>query len=190
MYENSGKPAQIFTHQQANEANLMNVQFSNPEVVHFATHGVVNSYDPELSGLLFAQYPESNIIRNIDISGNALTQNDGMFYRSEIMNMRLNCNLAVLSACETGLGKVTQGEGVVGLTHAFIYSGVRNVMVSLWQVSDESTTNLMLSFYQIMLKKYNSRTYNRFLQLSKLRMIEKGAYAHPYYWIPFVLIGQ
>jgi CHAT domain-containing protein len=93
----------------------------------------------------------------------------------------------VLSACRTGLGKVVRGEGVIGLTRAFLYAGAASVTVSLWQVADKSTSDLMVVFYQHM-NAGLSRT--EALRRAKVAMIEAGRHSHPFYWAPFVLIGE
>ena len=105
----------------------------------------------------------------------------------EVFNLKLNADLAVLSACETGLGKDVRGEGLVGLTHSFLYAGTPSVMVSLWNVQDRSTADLMVKFYQ---QLNRAQDKSAALQQAKLRLIQQSQYAHPYYWAPFILIGE
>ena len=102
--------------------------------------------------------------------------------------MNMGSDLVVLSACETGLGKFSKGEGVIGLSRALVYAGSKNIIVSFWSVADESTSQLMTDFYGIMLKNKN-QNFRETLQQAKLKMINEGKYAAPYYWAPFVLIG-
>jgi CHAT domain-containing protein len=110
-------------------------------MVHFATHGFVNPVNPELSGIVLSlvnpqgQYQEQDFLRLHDI-----------------FNLRLNAELVVLSACQTGLGENVRGEGLVGLTRGFMYAGAERVMVSLWNVNDEATAILMSEFYRQMLQ--------------------------------------
>jgi CHAT domain-containing protein len=96
--------------------------------------------------------------------------------------------LLALSACETGLGKITRGEGIIGLTRAFLYAGVRNLAVSLWKVSDNSTAELMMNFYKEAI--LNNQTYPFALQKAKIQMLKEQKYASPYYWAAFVLLGR
>ncbi|MEI6137917.1 MAG: CHAT domain-containing tetratricopeptide repeat protein [Mariniphaga sp.] len=168
----------------ASESRIKSGELENYKYIHFATHGFVNSEKPELSGLLLAQVADSTN-----------EQNDGILYSGEIYNLKLNADLVVLSACETGLGKIKKGEGIIGLTRALLYAGAKNLMVSLWQVSDKSTSDLMISFYKNLLSNNSTRLtksvrYAPLLQQAKLKMIGDAKFAHPFYWSPFILIGQ
>ena len=100
----------------------------------------------------------------------------------------MNADLVCLSACQTGLGKVSKGEGVIGLSRALVYAGARNIMVSFWSVSDESTSQMMTGFYQDALASSNPE-YRKNLQQVKIKMINEKKYSAPFYWAPFVLIG-
>lgn len=140
--------------------------------LHFATHGRMDEAQPHTSGLLLAPAPAA--------------QEDGLLQIAEVLELKLQAELVVLSACETGLGKTLSGEGVLGLTRAFLSAGARSVAVSLWQVGDAATAELMVDFY---------RQVNRLpdkaeaLRQAKLSLLAKGRYAHPYYWAAFVLSG-
>ena len=105
-------------------------------IVHFATHGVLDSEHPDLSGLVLSLVDEKG------------TPQDGFLRMHEIYNLRLPADLVVLSACQTALGREIRGEGLVGLTRGFMYAGARSVVASLWQVDDESTAELMKLFYR------------------------------------------
>ena len=110
------------------------------------------------------------------------------FWRTfEIFNARIPSELVVLSACETGLGKIVSGEGIVGLTRAFLYAGAPTVCVSLWKVADESSPPLMRSFYEAILA---GESKGRALQAAQRGMLDEGLYAHPYWWAPFVVVGE
>jgi CHAT domain-containing protein len=118
---------------------------------------------------------------------------DASFMSSEIYNIKLNADLVSLSACQTGLGKISRGEGIIGLTRALLYAGAKNVAVSLWKVGDASTSRLMIDFYTPFLSSHNTtenQSYSTFLQQAKLKMIADHTYAAPFYWSPFVLIGR
>jgi CHAT domain-containing protein len=157
----------------ASEKTLKEENLKRFTYLHFATHGVVDETNPELS----------KIFLNTDIKSE-----DGFLYAGEIYNLELNADLVTLSACETGLGKISKGEGVIGLSRALVYAGARNCIVSFWKVSDESTALLMKNYYQELLEKgdYNLGTT---LQKVKIAMINDQRYASPFYWAPFILIG-
>ena len=105
----------------------------------------------------------------------------------EIIGMPTRSGLVVMSACESARGKVSRGEGVVGLNRAFLAAGAQSVVASLWAVSDESTAELMKVFYEQMLGKKKSAS--RSLNEARLALIESGTYSHPFYWSPFIVTG-
>lgn len=158
---------------EANESLIKSGKLSSYSYLHFATHGIVDEADPELSRIFLSDSKEE----------------DGNLFAGEIYNLNLNANLAVLSACQTGLGKFSKGEGVIGLSRALVYAGAKNIIVSFWSVADESTAQLMTDFYTMLLK-YKNQNFGVALQQAKVKMINEGKYAAPYYWAPFVLIGQ
>ena len=162
----------------ASETAIKTADLSSYNVIHIATHGTVNSEHPELSGLMLSQKEG--------------TTDDGMLYNGEIYNLKLNADLVVMSACETGLGKISQGEGVIGLGRSLIYAGAKNIVCSLWQVSDVSTSALMINFYTNLLKagKKEQMAFTDKLHNAKLKMISDGKFAHPYFWSPFIIIGK
>ncbi len=100
----------------------------------------------------------------------------------------MNADLAVLSACQTGLGKLIRGEGMIGLSRSFMYAGTPSVVVSLWSVSDMSTSILMKRFYENLIRK--ELTKAEALHLAQISMIKDESYAHPFFWAPFVLTGD
>lgn len=175
-FDSQNKKAELKIYQSANELFVKSDELKKYNFIHFATHGFVDSEEPELSGILLAQ----------DTTGG----NDGILFSGEIYNLELNANLVTLSACETGLGKIQSGEGIIGLTRALLYAGARNIIVSLWQVSDEATSKLMIDFYAEMLKSANKQTFSAYLQTAKLKMIKEGKFSHPFFWSPFILIGK
>ncbi|MDQ4141858.1 MAG: CHAT domain-containing protein, partial [Bacteroidota bacterium] len=173
LFKGKGAVARVYLHHQAREDQFKKEEVSSYNYIHLATHGFVNEKYPELSGLLFSQ--ESS------------NREDGILYTGEIYNLRLKAELVTLSACETGLGKLAQGEGVIGLTRALLYAGAKNILVSLWKVYDGSTADLMEYFYRELLSGKDKATA---LQLAKRKMIRKSKYNQPYYWAPFILIGK
>ena len=145
-------------------------------VVHFATHGLLDSEHPDLSGLVLSLVDEKGMPQ------------DGFLRMHEIYNLRLPVDLVVLSACQTALGREIRGEGLVGLTRGFMYAGARRVVASLWQVDDESTAELMQRFYRAMLK--DGRRPADALRIAQLEMSRSRRWSAPFYWAGFVLQGE
>jgi CHAT domain-containing protein/Tfp pilus assembly protein PilF len=200
---------------EASEENVKAAdRFRDYRYVHFATHGLLNEERPPYSGLILSlaapepprSKPTSGVRAEARGSGptdtkagslhsasNELDQRagpqteDGLLQVYEIFHLKLNADLVVLSACETGLGKQVKGEGLVGLTHAFFYAGTPSILVSLWKVQDRSTADLMVNLYQQLdMDKDKAEA----LRMAKLQLIQQKRYAHPYYWAPFVLTGE
>ncbi|MEL6536385.1 MAG: CHAT domain-containing tetratricopeptide repeat protein [Bacteroidota bacterium] len=145
-------------------------------IVHLATHGVIDADKPALSRLYLSIEDEEN------------AQADGELFTGDIYGLSLDAELVALSACETGLGKLQTGEGLLGLTRAFLFAGSRRLLVSLWTVSDQSTAQLATQFYYYALQEQQS--YSEAIRQSKLELINGQTYAAPYYWAPFVLVGK
>jgi CHAT domain-containing protein len=141
--------------------------------IHLATHGVADELRPERSRLALSS-PED-------------ASEDGYLQASEVYDVQLQADLVVLSACETGRGKMVQGEGVMGLPRAFLYAGTPAVVVSLWSVSDEATADLMSAFYEGMVREGLAPA--EALARAKERLRAGTRWAHPFYWAPFVLVG-
>jgi CHAT domain-containing protein len=157
----------------ASEARVKSGELRGYQYLHFATHGVVDAREPGRSRLFLQPGKDE----------------DGFLYSGEIYNLELKAQLAVLSACQTGLGKISKGEGVIGLSRALVYAGAQNLVVSFWSVADESTMQLMRSFYEHM--KTNPRaSFAECLQVAKRKLRNQKLYQAPYYWAPFVLIGS
>jgi hypothetical protein len=145
--------------------------------VHFATHGFFNAAHPELSGL---------VLSLVDRDGHAT---DGFLTANDIFHLKLPVELIVLSGCRTGLGQDVKGEGLVGLTRGFMYAGAARVVVSLWDVNDEATAELMSQFYKGMLG-IEGRTPAAALRAAQLALWQKQQWQAPYYWSAFVLQGE
>jgi len=160
----------------ASRAAATGSNLSQYKIIHFATHGLANSAHPELSGI---------ILSLIDEKGNPL---NGFLRLTDIFNLKLAADLVVLSACQTGMGQIVQGEGMVGLTRGFMYAGAQRVVVSLWTVDDEGTATLMSSFYQGMLQK--GLTPAAALRAAQLEMLKQENWKSPYYWAAFTLQGE
>jgi len=163
----------LYVKQKADEKLVKSGDLKNFSYLHFATHGVVDESNPELS----------RIFLQSDVGSE-----DGNLFAGEIYNLSLNAELVTLSACQTGLGKISRGEGVIGLSRALVYAGAESIVVSFWSVADESTSVLMKDFYQQMLDHPN-QSFSQSLRLAKRNLIAKDSYSSPYFWAPFVLIG-
>jgi CHAT domain-containing protein/Flp pilus assembly protein TadD len=161
---------------EASRTTATDRSLANYQIVHFATHGIANSKNPELSGILMSM---------VDQKGNPV---NGFLRLNDIFNLKLSANLVVLSACQSGLGQNIQGEGMVGLTRGFMYAGAQRVAVSLWNVDDEGTSVLMQKFYQKMLQQKLSPAAA--LRATQLEMIEDDKWRSPYYWAAFTLQGE
>jgi CHAT domain-containing protein len=145
-------------------------------IVHFATHGFLDSKNPALSGM---------VLSLVDKTGADI---DGFLRLQDVFNLKLNADLVVLSACNTALGKEVRGEGLVGLTRGFMYAGSPRVVASLWKVDDAATANFMAIFYRKMLVD-NLRPAAA-LRAAQVEMMKQPRWRSPYYWAPFVLQGE
>jgi CHAT domain-containing protein len=160
----------------ASKATAMSKELGNYRIVHLATHGLVNSEHPALSGLVFSL---------IDRQGRS---QDGFLRLSDIYNLELNADLVVLSACQTALGKQIQGEGLIGITRGFMYAGSPRVIASLWNADDEATAELMKKFYEGVLK--NGQTPAEALRAAQMWMLKQPRWKAPYNWAGFILQGE
>ncbi|OUL28420.1 hypothetical protein BV372_24965 [Nostoc sp. T09] len=145
-------------------------------ILHFATHGFVNSDQPELSGI---------VLSLVDKKGNPIS---GYLRLADLFNQDYPAELIVLSACETGLGKNVNGEGLVGLTRGLMYAGAARVAVSLWQVSDEGTSVLMQEFYKQMLQQ--DKKPAEALRAAQKTLWENPKWRSPHYWAAFTVQGE
>ncbi len=161
---------------QASRATATDTAIAQYRIVHFATHGLLDSERPELSGL---------VLSLVDPSGRP---QNGFLELEDIYNLRLNADLVVLSACETGLGKDIKGEGLLGLTRGFMDAGAPRVVASLWNVDDVATAELMKRFYKFMLQLNQSPAAA--LRAAQLEISRQPRWADPYYWAGFTLQGE
>ena len=145
-------------------------------ILHFATHGFVNDENPELSGI---------VLSLVNKQGKPVR---GYLRMHELFNLDYPADLIVLSACETGLGKNIQGEGLVGLTRGLMYAGAERLVVSLWQVDDKGTAAFMEEFYKQMLQ--NGKSANEALRATQLKMWKQEKWRNPNYWAAFSFLGE
>jgi CHAT domain-containing protein len=171
----SGGQADVWLDLNASEENIEGRETTKYRVIHIATHGLLDADRPQFTGVV------------LSLIGNKSA--DGFLRTDEVFNLRLGAPLVMLSACETGLGKEKRGEGVMGLTRAFMYAGAPTVGVSLWSVADKSTAELMTEFYKRLLAS-DSASPSASLRAAQLAMIDGKKYSAPFYWAPFVLVGD
>lgn len=161
----------------ASRATMTSPELAQYRMVHLATHGILNSRHPELSGI---------VLSLVDERGGP---QDGFLRLHEIYNLNLSADLVVLSACQTALGKEIKGEGLVGLTRGFMYAGAARVVASLWKVDDRATAELMKRFYKAMLGEDRLRPAAA-LRAAQMAMWKENRWKAPYYWAAFVLQGE
>jgi CHAT domain-containing protein len=200
-------PHRVYLDTNATETKLKAVR--SPKVLHLATHGYfINHNDLEdlrkqrqWAGTEFKQYVANPLLRaglvwtgaQATLRGETRPQNvpdNGILTAQEVLNLNLDSTqLVVLSACETGLGKVENGRRVYGLQRAFLSAGAQYVLMSLWKVDDEVTNYFMQYFYEAWAKHQDVRQAHHYAQ-QKLRTSKRGKYHSPYYWGAFVLVGK
>jgi CHAT domain-containing protein/Tfp pilus assembly protein PilF len=176
LFKAQNQSVKLLLQKDATEQNLKANDLKNYTILHFATHGTVNEEHPELSQIFLLKDPQS--------------KEDGNLTSGEIYNLDINADLVTLSCCETGLGKISKGEGIIGLSRALLYAGAKNLIVSLWAVSDASTAQLMVDIYQNVLSNSQNLSYPEAIRLAKLKMIESADFEAPYFWAPFILVGR
>jgi CHAT domain-containing protein/tetratricopeptide (TPR) repeat protein len=169
--------ATVIKGKDVNKGNVLKMSqqgmLKNYKILHFATHGVVIPEFQELSAIVLTQ---------------DLTTDDGYLRASEVAKLNINADFVNLSACETGLGKIYGGEGVVGLTQSFLLAGANSVAVSLWQVSDASTMEFQKELYRLVFTE--KMPVSKAINQVKRKFITEGQYKHPFYWAPFVYYGM
>lgn len=150
-------------------------------ILQFATHGIVDNTNPMYSRLVMSQ-------SGVD------EHEDGMLEAWEIMKLDLNAEIAVLSACETAQGRVAGGEGMIGLAWAFFVAGCPTTVVSQWPVAAQSTTELMIEFHKNLKPNIEGQNSGmskaEALRAASLKLMKNRRYRHPFYWAPFVIIGD
>ena len=160
----------------ANRALMLSAELERYRILHIATHSVVNSQHPELSGIVLSLVNERG------------QEEDGFLQLHDIYSLKLGADLVVLSACNTALGKEVRGEGLVGLTRGFMYAGASSVVASLWKVDDSASAELMTYFYKAMIE--DNLPPAAALRSAKEAMWKQKRWRSPYYWSAFVLQGE
>ncbi len=159
----------------ASRASAEEPRLSRYRIVHFATHGLIDSRHPDLSGIVLSM---------VDRQGRP---QDGFLRLHEIYNLKLNADLVVLSACQTALGESVRSEGMIGLTRGFMFAGAPQVLASLWSVQDRASAEFMRYFYDALLRR--GLPPPAALQSAQLSMQRNPRWSDPYYWSAFVLQG-
>ena len=166
------KSKKIYSRSDATEEMVKETNLSKYRIIHFATHGFLDEQIPSRSSLIFTLDSDP--------------KEDGFFQVREIYDTRLNAELVVLSACNTGKGKLEKGEGVSGLSRAFLNAGAQSVVMSLWNINDIATSEFMARFYKYLMEGISKAEA---LQKVKIQMIH-SKYSHPSFWAAFVLNGD
>ena len=170
----------IFAGREASEQHFKE-HASKANLLHLSMHAYAHDENDDLSGLIFTQQTNA---RRTDTA-----QEDNFLHPNELYSLSLHAELAVLSACETGMGTLAKGEGVMSLGRAFKYAGCPNVTMSLWRADDQSTSHLMQSFFTHL---QAGQPKDEALRQAKLAYLDeaKSLQAHPYYWAAFVQVGN
>lgn len=161
-----------FINEQATE-DRFNQMAGDARIVHLSTHGVVNRKASDYSYLAFAEQSDS-------------LENEYLYVR-DLYNLQLNADLVVLSACETGVGTLQKGEGIISLARAFAYAGAKSIVTTLWVADDAATKDLMKAFH---LQLKNGQRKDKALQAAKMSLLERRQYGHPFFWAGFVPVGD
>jgi CHAT domain-containing protein len=158
----------------ATKSKFLNVA-SNSKILHLATHAQANDKMGDFCFLIFSNRKDR--------------EEKELLYAREIYNLQLKADLVTLSACETGLGELKKGEGIISLARAFAYAGAKSIVTSLWQISDVRTKDLMISFYKNL---HNGLQKDDALWKAKMDYLHKnkGEAASPFYWASFIGIGD
>jgi CHAT domain-containing protein/Flp pilus assembly protein TadD len=164
----------------ANRRTVLDENLSGFQIIHFATHGLLDDQNPEQSGIALSQIDDQGIRQGAD----------GFLRLPDVFNLNLNADLVVLSGCRTGLGTNLRGEGLLGLTRGFMYAGAERVVVSLWSVDDEATAVLMEQFYQRLLNENKSPAVALREAQLYMQTAQNGRWQNPYFWAAFILQGE
>ena len=161
---------------EANRRLATSAELGQYRIIHFATHGLIDTEHPELSGVVLSLVDEKGQPQN------------GFLRLYDLYNLKLSAELIVLSACQTALGKDIKGEGLVGLTRGFMYAGAPRVIASLWQIDDRASAEFMKRFYRELLgEKLRPAAALRAAQVS---MQKDKRWQNPHYWAAFTLQGE
>ena len=185
LFAGNSLQAKGYLYSKATEENFKK-QATKYKFVHIASHGFCDDKEPNLSGIAFYQIKQDSL-KLKDLPEEITENNEGILFSGETYNLVLNADLVVLSACESGAGRLMKGEGMMGLSRGFLYAGTPNIVYSLWKIGDFNTSQLMTDFYRYVLQKKN---YAHALRLAKLNLLNTEATAFPKFWSGFELVGE
>ena len=163
----------LFVRRAAKEEQIKAISLKDYRVIHFASHALIDDKKPSRSAILLSYDDDP--------------AEDGLLQTREIYSMNIAANLVTLSSCQTGLGQFIRGEGIEGLNRAFFYAGASSVLISLWAVNDQATSQLMVNFYRSLKA---SKTPIQALRVAKLEMIRSKVSSHPFFWASFIITGN
>jgi CHAT domain-containing protein len=172
----SATPLDLLTGFAAHREAVLDGRFSRHRILHLATHGVIDTQQPELSGLVLSRFDASGRPR------------DGLLLLPDVFDLELSADLVVLSGCRTALGPHVRGEGLVGLVQGFLYAGAPRVLASLWSVQDRATAEWMRAFYDGLLR--DGLRPAAAARAAQRRMRRQPGWETPYHWAGFVLQGE
>ena len=166
--------ADIYLDYKATESSFKQLA-SDYEILHLAMHTILDDNNPLYSKMAFTQFVDE--------------EEDGLLHAFEVYNMQLNAKLVVLSSCSSGFGKLQEGEGMQSLARSFAYAGCPSILMSLWEVADNATVEMMDYFYKYLIKGFSKPEA---LRLSKLNFINKAdrLKSNPFFWSGFIVLGD
>jgi CHAT domain-containing protein/tetratricopeptide (TPR) repeat protein len=168
--------ASLFLGTAASRDAILSGELAPYRILHFATHGLIDSESPELSGLMLSLFDQDGRPR------------EGFLGLADIYNLEIGADLVVLSGCDTALGREVRGEGLLGLARGFLHAGARQVLATLWRVEDRAAAELMTRFYRALLE--HGLPPAAALRQAQLSLRSERRFRHPYHWAAFILIGE
>jgi len=186
LFKEKNCNSEIYIQKNATKQNFLQV-FNRFNIIHIATHGYSYNEYPELTFLAFAPQHKKNTIKNFLFRNQINSDNSWIMRSGEMYNLGMKADLLVLSACETGFGDLQTGEGVMSMTRGFVYSGVKNIIYTMWDVEDKTTCNLMIDFYRGIL---SGNSYSHSLRNAKINLINNPGTAFPRSWAGYFLLER
>lgn len=170
-----GKEVQLAVGYDANRKSVLDGFLAPYRVVHFATHGIIDTRHPEMSGLVLSLFNKQGRMQ------------DGYLRLGDVYKLKLSADLVVLSSCESALGKELGSEGIIGLPRGFLYAGAKSVISSLWKVDDQASKELMNVFYS---ELHDRKSPAAALRRAQSALASDPYWSNPYYWAAFILQGE
>jgi len=174
IFEKHGHPSQTLFHDEASKKHFFQ-QIKEYQYVLVAAHGIRNDKQPELSGIIFSPTIENS------------EEDNSVMYLSDAYHLQLNADLVVLSCCESGVGELAKGEGMMAMNRGFLYAGAKNILFTLFKVYDKASSKLTQALFEGIVGQ--NLTYPEALQRAKLELIQQKGFT-PKAWAGYVLIGS